>query len=182
MEIELTGFHQLLAPRITALITTIDGEGRPNAAPYSLVCPVSFDPPLAMFAATSKRHTLANARETGEFVLNLVPEELLEKLWVCSRPFPPGTSEIAEAGLTERKSRVVKPPSIEECAGWIECRYEWEKEAGDHIMVVGSVVHAECKDRYSKDGQYDVAAARPLLHIRGRRFVPADREVLVEEA
>ncbi len=181
MEIELSGFHQVLAPRTTALITTLDKEGRANAAPFSLVSPVSFDPPLVMFAAKSKRDTLANARETGEFVLNMVPEELLDKLWICSKSFPAGVSEIAEAGLTERKSRVVKAPSIEECVAWVECRYEWEKEAGDHIMVVGSVVHAECKDEFVKGDQYDVAGAKPLLHIRGRRFVPADSEVLVKE-
>ena len=180
MEIKLTGFHELLAPRFTAIVSTIDKNGKPNAAPFSLVSPISFDPPLAFFAAAPKRHTLANVRETGDFVLNVVPEQLLEKLWICAKPFDKGVSEITEAGLTERKSKIVKPPSIEECAGWIECQFEFEKEAGDHIIVVGKVVHAECKDEFMKDGEFDISKAKPLLHIRGRRFVAANQVTLAK--
>ena len=180
MEIKLTSFHELLAPRFTALISTIDKEGRTNAAPFSLVSPISFDPPLAFFSAAPKRHTLANVRETSEFVLNVVPESLIDKLWICSKPFDKGVNEITEAGLTERKSKIVKPPSVEECAGWIECRFEWEKEAGDHIIVVGQVVHAECKDEYTKEGTFDIAKTKPLMHIRGKRFATSDRVIQVE--
>lgn len=180
MEIKLTEFHEILAPRFTAIVSTIDKDGNPNAAPFSLVSPISFDPPLAFFAATPKRHTLANVRETGDFVLNVVPEQILEKLWICAKPFDKGISEIAEAGLTERKSKVVKSPSIEECAGWIECQLEFEKEAGDHIIVVGKVVHAESKDEFIKDGEFDISKVKPLLHIRGRRFVAANEITLVK--
>jgi flavin reductase (DIM6/NTAB) family NADH-FMN oxidoreductase RutF len=177
MEFKLSGFYEIMSPRCTVLISTVDGEGKANAAPFSFVTPVSVDPPLLLFAATPARHTLANARETGDFVLNLVPEELLDRMWVCAKAFPKGTSEIDEAGLTERKSRHVKAPSIEECAGWIECRLEFEKEAGDHILVVGRVVHAEAKDEFTKDGEFDVSAAKPVMHVRGKRFVAAERIV-----
>jgi flavin reductase (DIM6/NTAB) family NADH-FMN oxidoreductase RutF len=159
------------------LISTVDGEGRTNAAPFSFVTPVSSNPPLVLYAAAPHRHTLANTRETGDFVLNIVPEGLLDKLWVCSKAWPKGVSEIEKAGLTERKSQKVKSPSIEECSGWIECRLEFEKEAGDHILVVGRVVHAECKEEFMVKGEFDVAKAKPLMHIRSRRFVVAERVV-----
>jgi flavin reductase (DIM6/NTAB) family NADH-FMN oxidoreductase RutF len=181
MEIALKGFHEILAPRIAVLVSTIDKDGNPNAAPYSLAGPLSFDPPLAYFSAAPKRHTLANVRETGEFVLNIAPEDVLDRLWICSRPFPKGVSEISEAGLTARQSRKVKPPSIEECAGWIECKLEFEKETGDHILVVGRVVHAECRDEFTKGNELDVSRARPLMHIRGKRFVVAERVVLAKD-
>ncbi|MEE8372368.1 MAG: flavin reductase family protein [Dehalococcoidia bacterium] len=177
MEFKLSGFYEIMSPRCTVLISTVDGEGNTNAAPFSFVTPVSVDPPLLLFAATPARHTLANTRETGDFVVNMVPEELLDKLWVCAKAFPKGVSEINEAGLTERKSKLVTSPSIEECLGWIECRLEFEKEAGDHILVVGRVVHAEAKDGFTKDGDFDVPSARPVMHIRGRRFVAAERIV-----
>ncbi len=113
-------------------------------------------------------------------MLNIVPEGLLDKLWVCSKAFPKGVSEIEKAGLTERKSKKVKSPSIEECVGWIECQLEFEKEAGDHILVVGRVVHAECKDEFMAKGEFDVSKAKPVMHIRGRRFVVAERVVTGE--
>ena len=181
MEVPLTGFHEILAPRIAVLVSTIDKDGNPNAAPYSLAGPLSFDPPLAYFSAAPKRHTLANVRETGEFVLNTAPENLLERLWICSKPFARGVSEISEAGLTARQSRQVRPPSIEECIGWIECKLEFEKETGDHILVVGRVVHAECKDEVAEGKEIHVSRARTLMHIRGRRFVVAERMVLARD-
>ena len=175
MKINIERFYEILSPRCTVLISTQDKAGRPNAAPFSFITPVSSSPPLVLFAAAPQRHTLANVRETGEFVLNIVPEHLLDSLWVCSKAFPKGVNEIRESGLTERKSTIVKVPGIEECVGWIECQVELEKEAGDHILVVGKVVNAECKDEFSKQGQFDVSAAKPVMHISGRRFAIAGR-------
>lgn len=177
MRIKAESFYEILSPRCTVLVSTIDREGRPNAAPFSFVTPVSSDPPLVLFAAAPRRHTLANVRETGEFVLNLVPEGLLDQLWVCSKAFPKGVSEIKESGLAERKSAMVKPPGIAECIGWIECRMEFEKEAGDHILVVGKVVHAECPDEVFRNNRFDILLARPVMHIRSTRFAVADRIV-----
>jgi len=177
MTVQVENYYEILSPRLTLLISTVDKGGRSNAAPFSFVTPVSSNPPLVLFAAAPTRHTLANVRETGEFVFNIVPEEILDKLWVCSKAFERGVSEIAEAGLTQRKSRKVKAPSIEECVAWVECQVEFEKEAGDHVLVVGRVVNAECREQFIKEGNFDVSRAKPLLHIRGRRFVPAERVV-----
>ena len=174
MDLSLQRFYEILSPRCTVLISTVDRDGISNAAPFSFITPVSSRPPLLLFAAAPARHTLANARETGDFVFNIVPEEILDRLVVCSRAFPKGVSEIAEAGLTERKSKLVKSPSIEECIGWIECRYEFEREAGDHVLVIGRVVHVECKERFMKEGEFEVSTAKPVMHIKGNKFaVPA---------
>jgi len=181
MEIATSGFYEILSPRCTVLISTADKDGKANAAPFSFVTPVSSDPPLLLFAATPARHTLANIRETGDFVLNITREELLEKLWVCSGAFPKGVSEIEESGLTERKSKKVKAPSIEECAGWLECQLEFEKEAGDHVLVVGRVVHAECRDEFMEGQEFNVSRAKPVMHVRGKRFIAAERVVRVKE-
>lgn len=177
MKVKPENFYEILSPRCTALISTIDRKGRPNAAPFSFVAPVSSNPPLVLFSSAPKRHTLANVRETGEFVLSIVPERLLDNLWICSKPFPSGVSEIKESGLTERKSTAVRPPGIQECVGWIECQMEFEQEAGDHILVVGKVLYVECKDESSKQGRFDVSGAKPVMHISGRRFAVAERTI-----
>ena len=171
MKVRERDFVELLAPRCTVLISTIDKEGRPNAAPFSFVTPVCSEPPWVLFATTRQRHTLANVRETGEFVLNIVPEQLLDNLWTCSKEFPRGVNEIRESGLSERKSTIVTAPGIQECISWIECQMEFEKAAGDNILVVGKVVHAECRDEFFKEGQFDVSQAKPVTHIWDSRFV-----------
>jgi len=181
MELAVTNFYEILAPRCTVLVSTVDKQGNPNAAPFSFVTPVSANPPLVLIASAPVRHTISNIRETGEFVLNIVTEPILDKMWICSQAFPKGVSEIEKAGLTGRKSRSVKPPSIEECAGWIECKLEFEHEAGDHILVVGRVLYVGCHDEFMKAGQLDIARAKTVMHIRGKRFVIAERLVTAEE-
>ncbi len=37
----------LLSPRLVVLVTTMNKEGKVNAAPYSFVGPVSINPPLS---------------------------------------------------------------------------------------------------------------------------------------
>lgn len=175
MKVKPENFYEILSPRCTVLISTIDKESRPNAAPFSFITPVSSNPPLVLFAAAPQRHTLANVRETEEFVLNMVPEQLLDNLWICSKAFPKGVSEIGESGLTERKSAIVKTPGIKECLGWIECQLRFEREAGDHILVVGEVVNVECRDEFLRQGQFDVSRAKPIMHIAGRRFAVAEK-------
>jgi flavin reductase (DIM6/NTAB) family NADH-FMN oxidoreductase RutF len=99
MKLRSANFYEILSPRCTVLISTQDRKGRPNAAPFSFVTPVSSDPPLVLFVAKRQGHTLANVRETGQFVLNIVPEQLLDKLWICSRLFPRGINEIGNPAL-----------------------------------------------------------------------------------
>ncbi len=176
-------WYGMMSPRFTALITTVDKDGTPNAAPHSFVMPFSHEPPVACFSVIPSHHTLANVRETGEFVINVAPEPILRQMLICSRHYPKGVNEIKEAGLTKRKSKLVKPPSIEECVLWIECRYILEvafpTEISDHNMIFGRVVRAECKDEFVTKDEFDALKAKPILHNRWGReaFIIAERVV-----
>lgn len=170
-------FYRALAPRLCVLVTTRDKDGNSNAAPFSFVMPVSVRPPLVAIASAHKRDTLANIRETKNFVLNVPPAAIVEQLWECSQALPRGVSEIKEAGLTEVASKMVKSPRIGECVAWYECELEWEKEAGDHIVVIGRVVKAEVKDEFFTEGHLDVVGAEPLMHVSGKSFMVAGKEV-----
>lgn len=180
MEIKQTDYYRLIAPRPAVIISTIDNEGRPNAAPFSFITPVSSDPPLVAVASFPTRHTLANIRETKEFVINIAPEELLEGLWVCGKSLPRGVNEIKEAKLTEQNSKAVRPPRIAECAAWIEAKLWREIEAGDHFLILGEVVFAEVKENYFSQGRLLVDMVKPLLHVGGRYFAIPEKVVVAK--
>ncbi|HDP69570.1 MAG TPA: flavin reductase family protein [Actinobacteria bacterium] len=180
MRLEKEKFYRILAPRTTVLISTVDKDGNANAAPFSFVMPVSSNPPLVAFASAPRRDTLANIRETKEFVLNVPSEDVLERLWICSEKFPKGISEIEQASLTEMKSSIVSVPRIEESIGWLECVFEFEKEAGDHVIVVGRIKDVEVKDIFMKDGNLDIPKARPVLHVTGETFSFAERMRIIK--
>ncbi len=129
MEVKPSDFYKILAPRITGLVTTIDSKGNGNAAPFSFLMPISFQPPFLAFACGHGKDTLLNCRETKEFVVNLPSEEILQQVWKCSEKFPRGVNELEKANLTEKKSKKVKVPRVKECFAWFECKFEFEKAA-----------------------------------------------------
>lgn len=135
-----------------AMITSIDAEGRVNAATFATVVRAVHEPVHIAFTTSTYKHTYKNIQETGQFVVNLAAFErpLLEKACIIGLPFAPGVNELEKAGLTALPSRRVKPPRIQECHRHFECELVWMKEWVDRVMIVGNVlaasVDADCVD------------------------------------
>jgi len=151
---------QILYPRLTVLITTCDGSGKPDVATFSFFMPVSFEPKYVAFAVAPQRLTFANLREVREFVVNVPTIEMLNEVWICGSVSGREADKFKLTGLTAVPSVKVKPPRIKECPVQLECAVEWMGEFGDHWLVVGKVVaeHVERTD------------FEPILHYSGRGF------------
>ncbi|NOZ83004.1 MAG: flavin reductase family protein [Euryarchaeota archaeon] len=168
MEVKPESFYRLCV-RSCVVVSTASPRGISNAAPFSFNMPVSFSPPIFAIASQPSHDTWRNIRETGEFVVNFVGEELGEKMHILEQDFPYEVSEIEKAGLTEMPSKKVKAPRIAEAYAWLECRLEHSVTLGDHVLIAGRVLHAEVKDECMQD-VVDVSSAKPLLHISGSAF------------
>ncbi|MEN6329825.1 MAG: flavin reductase family protein [Methanobacteriaceae archaeon] len=180
MELDLSQFYRLMAPRTTIIITTVNLKGEINAAPFSFTMPVSVNPPLLAVASVATHHTYHNLQETGEFVVNLPGEEVLEELWITSESFPADVNELEKAGLTAKESQIVKSPGIDECVAQLECKVVLDQECGDHQLVVGEVVRVTARDNSLLDGLLDVESTKPLLHLGGKDFVVGDHRKRVD--
>ena len=69
-------FKALTVPRPIGWISTVNKKGIGNLAPYSYFNGLSYDPPFVMFSAGnradgSKKDSVLNAEDTGEFVVNM---------------------------------------------------------------------------------------------------------------
>ena len=114
-----------IVPRPIAFVSTISSNGAYNLAPFSFFNAVCSEPPLITFATGHRvppKDTLANARATGEFVVNIVSEEIAEKMNLCSGEYPGGVSEFEISGLTPVASDLVRPPRVLESRINMECR------------------------------------------------------------
>ena len=160
MEIDLLGLkpserYQILAslvtPRPIAWVTTIDQEGRVNAAPFSFFNVFGSNPPLVAFAPGNKepgipKDTARNVRQNREFVIHLVPENLTEAMVATSASLPEGVSELEAAGLTTTPSLRIAPPRITEAPIALECTEHQTMEIGANRLVIGIVQHIYVKD------------------------------------
>ena len=108
----------LIVPRPIGWISTVDGQGRVNLAPYSFYNAVSEFPPMVYFAITGTygdtptKHSRMNAEETGEFVVNMVAGTLTEKMNITTSMVAYGIDEMKLAGLTPAPCKYVKAPRV----------------------------------------------------------------------
>jgi flavin reductase (DIM6/NTAB) family NADH-FMN oxidoreductase RutF len=139
-----------------AMITTVDGAGRVNAASYATCVRIVHKPVQIAFTTSARGDTGKNLAETGEFVVNLpqFERDILEKVRIVGLPFAPGVDELEKAGLTALPSTKVKPPRIAECFRHFECEVVWTKEWIGRIMVVGNVVAASVEASCVDDKGY----------------------------
>ncbi|WP_067049715.1 flavin reductase family protein [Methanofollis ethanolicus] len=156
-------------PLPVVLISTISPGGVLNAAPWGNITPILRPLDEIVLASWVKRDTLDNIRATGEFVVNVPTADMSREVMVCARNYPPEIDEFAEAGLTPHPSKAVRPPGIEGCIAWMECRLVEEICREKYVLVIGKVEHLEGNDRYfTPDGEMD-PAARPLCMICGNK-------------
>ncbi|THZ22832.1 hypothetical protein D6C90_09383 [Aureobasidium pullulans] len=113
-----------IAPRPIGLVSTVSKEGKLNLAPFSYFQVVDHDPPVFVIGfsgrANRPKDTLRNLEETGECVLNIVSEDMIEAVNATSVDAPYGTSEWSLSGLTKSDSTTVKPPRVKESVMSIE--------------------------------------------------------------
>lgn len=163
----------LVAPRPIAWVTTRNESGSVNAAPYSAYNYLSIDPPVLGFGVADRaagdenpKDTARNIQRTGEFVVNVVTEDLMHAMSVCSTPFPPEVSELEMAGLHMEPSTVVSVPRIAEAHAAMECRWLQTIELGRSRIVLGEVVAMYIEDRFVDERGPYVRAEE--LHSVGR--------------
>ena len=180
-------WDRLFAPSsCLAMITTVDAQGRVNAASYGTCTRVHHEPVYVAFTANIGSDNANNVLATGEFVVNLPRFEpkSLEQVRVVGLPFAPGVSEIEKAGLTALPSTIVKPPRIAECPRHFECKVEWTKEWSQRLMVVGLVVaasvDADCVDKEGYVLWEKVKSAHYCGAPYGGQFVAAYEKMAVE--
>src|SRR3954453_23616628 len=117
-----------IVPRPMALVSTASLAGIPNLAPFSFFTAVSANPPVVCFAPMvrgsdgQQKDTLRNVQATGEFVINIVSEEFVEQMNICSAEYPPDIDEWEKSGLTDIPSECVKPPRVAESSFHMECK------------------------------------------------------------
>ncbi len=133
-------------PRPIAFVSTVNPQGRANAAPFSFFNVLTADPAIVAIgvenhADMSFKDTARNIRETEHFTVNIVDDALLNAMNVCAVPFGPEVDEIAEAGLTPVPGTHVVCPRILEAPAALECRRYLTLEVGkSREIIMGEVL------------------------------------------
>lgn len=178
-------FNAIVGPRPIGWISSHDGQGRLNLAPYSFFNAFNYLPPIIGFASVGRKDSLNNIEQTGEFAWNLATRPLAEAMNQSCAAVAPEIDEFALSQLTPLASRVISVPRVQESPVSFECRLSQIIQLKRHDqsllptwLILGEVVAVHIAKHLLKDGVYDTAAAQPILRGGG----PADYFQLGPEA
>jgi flavin reductase (DIM6/NTAB) family NADH-FMN oxidoreductase RutF len=165
----------LVAPRPIALVTSLGPDGKLNAAPFSSFNYLCLDPPILGFGVAAVpdgskplKDTARNIEAMGEYVVNVVTEDIGKQMNICGIDFPAEVSEVEMAGFTTEESLVIKTPRIKEAHAAMECElYQIiQPGPGPARIVLGKVVAIHVDDQFvDPKGPYILAKE---LHSIGR--------------
>jgi flavin reductase (DIM6/NTAB) family NADH-FMN oxidoreductase RutF len=175
-----------IVPRPIAFVSSLDEHGVRNLAPFSYFTAVSADPPVVLFCPSVRREdaqrrlaahkdTLRNVVATHEFVVNVVTEEIVEKMNLTSAQVPPEVDEFELAGLTPLPSELVKPPRVAESPVQMECRLRQIVEVSDRpsggTVVLGEVVRFHVNDALVTNFRIDPEKLAAVGRMGGPTYV-----------
>ena len=153
---KLHGYLQgAVGPRPIAFASTLDEQGRPNLSPFSFFNLFSSNPATLIFSPNRRvrdnttKHSLENARKTGEVVINVVNYNIVQQASLSSVEYPAGVNEFTKAGLTQLASEMVKPFRVKESPVQFECKVKdiielgQEGGAGNLIICEILVMHID---------------------------------------
>jgi len=123
-------------PTGVALITASTPAGPVGMAVNSFTS-VSLDPPLVSFCAAHTSSTWPLVRAAGAFSVNVLGEDHSEVSRLFARK---GADRFA--GLSHRPG-ATGAPVLDGVAAHLDCELYAEHAAGDHVIVLGRVVHLD---------------------------------------
>lgn len=173
----LTSF---VVPRPIAWITTMDGAGHVNLAPFSYFNAVCADPPLISVSITTKKggvlkDTFRLIEQTGQFCVNLVEEPMVNAMNASSEELPPEVSEAEALGLATVPCASIAGVRLADCRGALECRLVDVHPYGRKVkvnLVIAEVVRAYIDDGIVIEGEarVDPHKIAPVGRLGGRWY------------
>ena len=169
-----------IMPRPIAWVSTISAEGKTNLAPFSFFQGVCANPPTLMFVPVNtrdghKKDTTRNIEAVPEFVVNLVPFALAEKMNATAALLPHGESEFEKFGIAATPSERVRPPRVAAAPVAFECTLDRIVHIGDGALaanvIFGRIQVAHVSDAVlGADGQPDAAKLDLIGRLGGELY------------
>lgn len=175
-----------VGPRPIAFASTIDRNGRPNLSPFSFFNVFSAHPPIMIFSPARRvrnntiKHTLENALETGEVVINIVSYNMVQQMSLASTEYQKGENEFIKAGFTMLKSDLVQPFRVAESPVQFECKVKkveaLGEEGGAGNLIFSEVLRIHINESVlDKEGNIDQHSIDQVARMGGNWYTRANK-------
>lgn len=146
MEKKVIDFKSCLKAMPDILVSCRNKEGQDNALAVGYACNCSFDPPMVMVGIVPSRYSYHMIKETGVFIVNLVPVELKKEYGYLGSHSRRDNDKLQVLGMKVGEGIKVNAPILLDCPVNIECTVVDSIRTGSHEMFVGKVEYIHAKD------------------------------------
>ncbi|TDB04274.1 flavin reductase family protein [Halomonas marinisediminis] len=182
-------FSGSICPRPIAWVSTLDGQGNANLAPFSFFNVVSVNPPVLGFSPlldgdANPKDTIRNLEQVGECVVHISGEGLVQEMNATSAGLEHGDDEFIHAGLEKVAMAGVSVPRVAGAPVAFGCRLREIIRFGDQPLA-GNLVLAEVVSIHVDDAVWDgrhvsVEGLRPLGRMAGNDYARCSDRFAVE--
>ncbi len=173
-----------VVPRPIGWASTQSAAGVDNLAPFSFFTVVCVAPPMITLTIAhnpdgSKKHTLRNAEETGEFCVNVVDVANWKEMVDSANGLPEEESEFDATGLTAIPGVGTGAPRVKEAPIHLECKVDRVLELGPnkHPLLFGEVVRFHVRPAVMEGKYIRMEKLDPLGRLNGM-FYSTTGEIL----
>ncbi len=149
----------LVAPRPVVMLSTVNGDGVPNIAPFSSLACLANVPPMVGLSFGERqsgvKQTLANILANGEFVVNLVASGMRDAMIVAATPTPVA-DDFTRLSLTPESMETVSCSRIAESPASLACRLikTIDLSPAKVTYVVAEVLEVVVDDAFGSSGAF----------------------------
>ena len=132
---------------------------------------INTSPAMCYISIRPERYSYNLIKESGEFVINLVSDELVYAVDWCGVKSGANVDKFKEMKLTKEKANFVRSPQIKESPVSIECKLKEIKELGSHHMFIAEVLSINAKEEYiDEKGAFDITKCNLVAYANGKYF------------
>lgn len=156
MKYSIAKIQKMVSPNPFGLLTTLKPDGTTNIMAVSWWSFVSNNPASIAVCLSNKGYSGELIKETGEFVLNIVSEELKESAIRCGTCSGRDHNKASEFGIELAEASMVKAQLVKQHKVVMECHLVSTHIVYDHTIYVGKIVETDCVENknqlYAFDG------------------------------
>lgn len=148
------------APVVLVSAKSCEQENFLTVAWCGIVCSV---PPTVAVSIRPSRFTSQLIKNSGEFVINIPSEKLLDEIDKAGTLSGADTNKFELLKLRKENSETVSAPTISECLVALECKLKQTLSLGSHDCFIAEIVAARAEQRIISKDRIDFFKLKPLV-------------------
>lgn len=161
----------MLYPLPVVMVSCQRKDERPNIITVAWAGTICSDPVMVSISVRKERFSHRIIAETGEFVINLVTQDLVYATDYCGVKSGRDVDKFKMMNLTPVAINGVKAKAIGESPLSLACRVKEIKELGSHDMFIAEVVGVMVDDKYMRDdGKFELNSSKLVAYSHGEYY------------